>query len=409
MNLLNNIRVAFRSLTSNLLRSFLTLLGIVIGVAAVVALLSIGQGVTAGVTSRVESLGSNLITIAGSRSFTPGVVGGTTSTLFYDDYTAILQNATNVLAIAPIYSSPEQVTYQDNTSSYQITGTNEDYFTVHAYTVSSGRPLLASDNDLRSKVIVIGSTVASELFSGLNPVGRSVTINNSDYEVVGVLTTSGSASFGSGDNSILIPIETGYTYLFGSRAMLNGQRTLSSIALSAATANDVNSVISQVDIILRGTHGLGLTDTLPFTVSSQAQALSTLSSITSTLTLFLGAIAAISLIVGGIGIMNISLVSVTERTREIGLRKAVGAPRRAILFQFLIETMTLAILGGVVGILLGVAISLLVSLSGLIHASITAGTIALSFGSAALIGLFFGIYPAYQASKLSPIEALRYE
>ncbi len=409
MNLLNNLRVAFRSLTANMLRSSLTMLGIVIGVAAVVALLSIGQGVTAGVTSSVENLGSNLITVSSARSFQPGVVGGTSATLLYEDYQAILANTTNVKAIAPVYQSNEQVAYQDKTSSYQVVGTNEDYFTVHAYTISSGRPLLASDNETRSKVIVIGSTVATDLFSGLNPIGRSVNINNSKFEVVGVLATSGTIGFGSADNAILLPLQTGYTHLFGSRAKLNGKPTLSSISLSAASADDVTTVISQVETILRGQLGLGLNDTLGFSVSSQAQALSTLSSITSTLTLFLGAIAAISLLVGGIGIMNISLVSVTERTREIGLRKAVGATRRAILLQFLIETVSLAIIGGVIGVALGIGIALLVSLSGLINASITFGTIALSFGSAALIGLFFGIYPAYQASKLSPIEALRYE
>src|SRR5512133_828236 len=174
MNLLNNLRVAFRSLTANKLRSSLTMLGIVIGVAAVVALLSIGQGVTAGVTNRVENLGSNLITVSSARSCQPGVVGGTSATLLYEDYQAILANTTNVKAIAPVYQSNEQVTYQDKTSSFQVSGTNEDYFTVHAYTVASGRPLLASDNETRAKVIVIGSTVASDLFSGLNPIGRSV-------------------------------------------------------------------------------------------------------------------------------------------------------------------------------------------------------------------------------------------
>lgn len=409
MNILNNLRVAFRSLTANMLRSVLTILGIVIGVAAVVALLSIGKGATQSVTSRVENLGSNLMSVSTRRSFQPGVVGDTSATLLYSDYQAILANVTNVRAIAPVYSSGAQVIYQDKTSNYQVTGINEDYLTVYSYTVASGRPLLASDNESQSKVVVIGSQVATDMFSGLNPLGRSLTIDKVKFEVIGVLASKGSSGFGSGDDVVLIPLQTGYTYLFGSRARLNGKATLSSISMSAADANSVNTVISEVETVLRGQHGLGLNDTLPFSVSSQAQALSTLNQVTSTLTAFLGAIAAISLIVGGIGIMNISLVSVTERTREIGLRKAVGAPRRAILVQFLIETMTLAIIGGVFGVLLGVGIAMIVSISGVIQASITWDTITLAFTSAALVGLFFGIYPAYQASKKSPIEALRYE
>lgn len=409
MNIINYLRVAFRSLTANMLRSILTILGIVIGVAAVVALLSLGKGATASVTSRVENLGSNLITISSRRSFQPGVVGDTSATLTYSDYEAILANVSNIKAIAPLYSTGEQVSYQDKTSNYQISGINEDYFTVHAYSVASGRPLLASDNEGQSKVVVIGSQVATDMFSGLNPIGRTLTIGNLKFEVVGVLQSKGTTGFESGDNVVLIPLQTGYTYLFGSHAKLNGKPTLSSISLSATSATDVDSVISEVETVLRGQHGLGLNDTLAFSVASQAQALSALSQVSSTMTAFLGAIAAISLVVGGIGIMNISLVSVTERTREIGLRKAVGATRRAILTQFLIETMSLAILGGIFGVLLGMGIASLFSISGVINAAITWDTILLAFVSAALVGLFFGIYPAYQASKKSPIEALRYE
>jgi putative ABC transport system permease protein len=409
MNIGNYLRVAFRSLTANKLRSALTVLGIVIGVAAVVALLSLGQGATQSVTNQVQSLGSNLITVSSRRSFQPGVVGNTSVSLMYSDYQSILANVTNINAIAPVYTSGTQVNYQDKTSSYQVSGTNEDYFTVYGYTVASGRPLLASDNESKSKVVVIGSQVSTDMFSGLNPIGRTLTLDNVKFEVVGVLASKGTTGFESGDNVVLIPLQTGYTYLFGSRARLNGKATLSTISLSASDANSVNSVISQTETVLRGEHGLGLTDTLPFSVSSQAQALSTLNQITGTLTAFLGAIAAISLVVGGIGIMNISLVSVTERTREIGLRKAVGAPRRAILIQFLVETMTLAITGGILGVLLGVAIADIFTISGIIQASITWNTIILAFSSAALVGLFFGIYPAYQASKKSPIEALRYE
>lgn len=409
MNIINNIRVAFRSLTSNMLRSGLTILGIVIGVAAVVALLSIGKGATASVTSRVESMGTNLVTISAQRNFRPGQVGGTSSTLYYADYEAIAQNVSGIKAIAPVYQSNEQIAYQDKTSSFQIYGVTPEFLNVYSYTISQGRGIMANDIQSESRVVVIGSQISSDLFSGLNPVGRNVTINGQQFTVIGVLSTTGSSGFGSVDNMALIPLQTGYAHLFGSRAMNNGKYTLSSIIISASSADTVDSVITRAEYVLRSQHGLGLNDDLGFSVSSQAQALSNLSSITNTLTAFLGAIAAISLIVGGIGIMNISLVSVTERTREIGLRKAVGAPQRAILFQFLIETMTLSILGGIIGILLGVGIAAIFTAAGLINAKVTADTISLAFFSAALIGLFFGIYPAYQASKLKPIEALRYE
>lgn len=227
--------------------------------------------------------------------------------------------------------------------------------------------------------------------------------------MIGVLASKGSTGFFSQDEVILIPIETGYTRLFGGRALENGQRILSSISLSASNPNVVSSVISQVEYILRRDHGLTLHDTLPFSVSSQNQFLSTLNTISTTLTTFLAAIAGISLFVGGIGIMNIMLVSVRERTREIGLRKAVGARRSAILMQFLVETVTISLFGGVIGILLGAAIAGIVTLTGLITTYVSLDVILYSFFFAALVGLFFGIYPAYQAASLRPIEALRYE
>jgi putative ABC transport system permease protein len=256
---------------------------------------------------------------------------------------------------------------------------------------------------------VLGSQAATDLFSGLNPVGRDITINGINFTVVGVLASKGATGFFSQDDVIMIPIETGYSRLFGGRALDNGKRVLSSISLSASDPNAVNTVISQVEYILRREHGLTLHDTLPFSVSSQSQALSTLTSITTTLTAFLGAIAGISLFVGGIGIMNIMLVSVRERTREIGLRKAVGAKRSVILMQFLVETITLSLVGGILGILLGAAIAGVVTLTGLITTYVSLDVILYSFFFAALVGLFFGIYPAYQAASLRPIEALRYE
>lgn len=410
MNIFTNIRVALRALRANKMRSSLTVLGIVIGVAAVVALLSIGRGATSGITSSVESMGTNLITVSTGRTFGPGSGGQSSSgTLTYADYEKITAKMSGMRAIAPYYSSMDQVSTTNLTSNYTIMGVTTDYKDATNLVVKDGRWFTAQDNVSKSRVVVIGATVATDLFQGLNPIGRKIKINNSQFEVVGVLESKGTMGFLSGDSNIFLPLSTGYAKVFGLRATSQGKYVLSGITVSAESADAVNGIILQIENVLRASHNLSLSDDLPFSVSSQASMLSSLSTITNTMTALLGAIAGISLLVGGIGIMNITLVSVTERTREIGLRKAVGAPQKAILFQFLVETMTLSILGGIIGILLGVAIAGVVTYLGIITAKVTADVVILSFSFSALIGLFFGIYPAYQASKLRPIEALRYE
>jgi putative ABC transport system permease protein len=410
MNILNNIRVALRALRANMLRSSLTVLGIVIGVAAVVALLSIGRGATQGITSSVESMGTNLITISSARLFGPGQGGSaSTGTLLFSDYEKITTKVNGMRAIAPYYSSMEQVSTTNRTSNYTVMGVTSEYKEATNQAVQDGRWLTSEDYASKSRVVVIGSTVATDLFEGLNPIGRKIKINNAQYEVVGVLASKGTMGFQTGDSNIFLPLSTGYAKVFGWRAMSQGKYTLSGITISAANADEVETMIVNIETVLRSQHNLGLSDELPFSVSSQASMLSSLSTITATMTALLGAIAGISLLVGGIGIMNITLVSVTERTREIGLRKAVGAPQKAILFQFLVETMTLSILGGVIGIILGSLIAWVFTFLGLITAVVTFDVLLLSFSFSALIGLFFGIYPAYQASRLRPIEALRYE
>jgi putative ABC transport system permease protein len=409
MNILENIRISFRSLAANKLRSGLTMLGIIIGVAAVVALMSIGRGATRNITSRVEGLGSNLIAITSARNVRQAGVGAQTTPLYYSDYQQIAKEVNNVIGIAPVYQTSAQVMHGSNQSQFSITGATPEFATVNAYTVAQGRFITNADDAGEARVVVLGSQAATDLFNGLNPIGRDISINGINFTVVGVLTSKGSTGFFSQDEVILIPLETGYARVFGGRALENSQRILSSISLSAANSNVVNGVISQVEYILRRDHGLTLRDTLPFSVTSQSQALSTLTSITTTLTAFLGAIAGISLFVGGIGIMNIMLVSVRERTREIGLRKAVGARRSVILMQFIVETITLSLFGGVIGILLGAGIAGVVTLTGLITTYVSLDVILYSFFFAALVGLFFGIYPAYQAASLRPIEALRYE
>ena len=407
-----NFKIALRALRANKLRSVLTMLGIVIGVATVVALLSIGKGATASITSSIQSNGSNLLTVSPGRSQQGRGAGGSqqASHLYYSDYQLIQRSLSeNINAIAPSYQSSYLVKYGDESFNVNVTGITEDYKETNSYDVSLGRFITDGDNKSQSLVAVLGSQTAEDLFGGLTPIGKMISVNGVKLEVVGVLESKGSSGFGSSDDAIFVPLETGYSKLFGSNATYNDRKIVNSLSVSVATTEAMDTVSAQIEFLLRRAHKLASTDELDFNVLSQADLLSTLTSVTQILTTFLGAIAGISLLVGGIGIMNIMLVSVTERTKEIGLRKAVGATKNQILTQFLIETMTLSLLGGIMGILLGVGIALLFSASGLIASVITADSIALAFFFALAIGVFFGIYPAFRAANLHPMVALRYE
>ena len=315
----------------------------------------------------------------------------------------------NIAGIAPVYQKNFNVSIGRESSSVTVYGSNEDYITVNAYSLENGRNISEYDQRSQLKVAVIGHQTAIDMFGGLNPIGRKIKINNLQFDVIGVLAEKGSSGFGNADNFILIPLETAYSKLLGSEAITNGKQTVSNILISVDSADNVDPVITKVEFILRKAHNLQLQDDLDFSVTSQSQFLSTLSGITTTLTTFLGAIAPISLLVGGIGIMNIMLVSVTERTREIGLRKAVGARKSQIVMQFLIETITLSVFGGLLGILIGIGIAWLTTILNLIAAQVTLSSIIMSFSFALAIGLFFGIYPAVKAANLHPMEALRYE
>ncbi|MFZ3070622.1 MAG: ABC transporter permease [Anaerolineaceae bacterium] len=408
MSIFENFRIAMRAIGANKLRSSLTMLGIIIGVAAVVALMSVGEGATSGITSQVEGMGTNLITVSSGRSFM-SMGGGQSQSLLYSDYEAIQKAIGSQAVIAPYYQGSAYVLNGDREANATVTGVTPIYADVNEYVISRGRFITDQDNLEKARVAILGATSAEDLFAGLNPIGREVKIDGKAFTVVGVLETKGSLGLTSQDDAVLIPIETGYSRVFGGRASSGGKNTLTGISLSALDASQVDTIMNTIDFTLRREHGLTLTDDMIFTVSSQSQMLESLSTISSTLTTMLGAIAGISLLVGGIGIMNITLVSVRERTREIGLRKAVGAPKGVILFQFLAETLTLSIIGGVLGVLLGAGIAWLVSTSGLIQASVSSNTVMISFGMAVLVGLVFGLYPAYQAAGLRPIEALRYE
>jgi putative ABC transport system permease protein len=407
-----NLKIALRALRANKLRSILTILGIVIGVATVVALLSIGKGATASITDQIKSGGSNLLTISPGRqqAMFPGA-GQTrqSSHLYYADYELLTRGITqNVSAIVPVYQSSYTIKFGDQSLTSIVSGTMEAQKDVRSFEIADGRFITDGDNKSDALMAVLGSQVATDLFGSVPPVGETISINGVKFAVVGVLESKG-ASFGSPDDSIFIPIQTGYDKLFGETATFNGKQTINSILISVKTTDEMDTVSAQASYMLRRSHKLKPSEDVDFNILNQSDTLNTLNSVTQTLTIFLGAIAGISLLVGGIGIMNIMLVSVTERTKEIGLRKAVGATRNQILTQFLIETVTLSLLGGIIGILLGVLIATFFSVTGLIASVITADSILMAFFFALAIGVFFGLYPAFRAANLHPMVALRYE
>jgi len=409
-----NFKIAIRALRANKMRSILTMLGIVIGVATVVALLSIGKGATASITSSIQSNGSNLLTVSPGKqqSGPPGAGGGSqqASYLYYSDFQLLQRSLEdNVAAIVPSFQSSYLVKYGDESFSVNVTGVTKDYQETNSYKVVNGRFISDGDNKSESLVAVLGSQTAEDLFGGLNPVGKTISIKGVKFGVVGVLESKGSSGFGSSDDAVFIPLDSGYNKLFGSTAMYNDKRIVNSISVSVTTTEAMDTVSAQIEFLIRRAHKLTSSDELDFNVLSQSDLLSTLTTVTQTLTVFLGAIAGISLLVGGIGIMNIMLVSVTERTKEIGLRKAVGATKNQILTQFLIETVTLSLLGGIIGIGFGIGLAALVTLSGALTAVITYDSILLAFTFALAIGVFFGLYPAYRAANLHPMVALRYE
>ncbi|MEK7443042.1 MAG: ABC transporter permease [Chloroflexota bacterium] len=408
MNFQENIRIALRALAANKLRSGLTMLGIIIGVGAVVALMSIGNGAMADITNQVQGIGSNLVTVIPGR-FQPGRPP-TSAFLYYADYEALAKNMKNVTDIVPSFQRTMTVTYGSSTQELATIATSSRFWVVRSYEVEAGRFITESDRATRGRVAVIGAQTSKDFFGGLSPIGREIKVSGVGFEVVGMLKEKGSSGFGPNpDAVVIVPLETGYDKLFGSAAVIGGKLRVTDVSMSAESPDVVEEVMVQAERILRRQRGKSLTDLLDFTVLSQAAFLGILNAITATLTAFLGFIAGISLLVGGIGIMNIMLVSVTERTREIGLRKAVGATRMSILIQFLIETLVLSLLGGSIGIFLGWSTAMIVRLMDLVKAEVSLDSVLLAFGLSAAVGIFFGLYPAFRASRLQPIEALRYE
>jgi putative ABC transport system permease protein len=407
---MQNVRSALRALLANKLRSALTMLGIVIGVGSVVALLSVGTGAQSSITNQISNIGANVITIySGTRnqSAPSGAGGGATAPLTYEE-SKELKGLTGVAAVSPQVQSRQTLKYQTSQTSVQVVGVEPDYAVVHPNQLDHGSFISASDVSSKARVAVVGSQVVTDLFGGLDPVGKSIKINGILFQVIGVLKSQGSGGFGfSRDSTTYVPITTAMARLSNSR--VGNQKSVSTIEVSAVNSDSIDAAIAAITAKLHTLHKIGVGESNDFTVQSQSDILATATSVTTTLTVFLGAIAGISLLVGGIGVMNIMLVSVTERTREIGLRKAVGARRRDILYQFLTETLVLSIVGGVIGIVIGWGIATAVSAAGLMTTVVSVESVALAFGFSAAIGIFFGLYPANRAAGLKPIEALRYE
>ncbi len=403
MSVLENLRIALRALAANKLRSVLTMLGIIIGVAAVVALIAIGNGVTSDITEQIEGIGSNLISVLPGTSARSG-----TGVLFsLSDYEALEKDLDNVRAIAPSMGSTFPLTFGEVTEDVSTTGTVPVWTEINNSEVEFGRFFTQGESRSGARMLVLGADIAADVFDKQNPLGREVRLSNTRFEVIGLLKSSG-GGFGTQDDTAIIPLEAMYD-LLGSRGLIDGERILSTISISATDSEAASDVLVQVEDILRREHGLKPYEDTDFNIISQEAFLEAFSEITATLTIFLGAIAGISLLVGGIGIMNIMLVSVTERTREIGLRKAVGAKKRTIMIQFLIETITLSLVGGSIGIGVGYGIAAGVRSAELINAQVDGNSILLAFLFSAAVGIFFGIYPASRAASLRPIEALRYE
>ncbi|MEI7935754.1 MAG: ABC transporter permease [Verrucomicrobiota bacterium] len=397
--------IALRALRRNKMRSALTALGIIIGVASVVAMVAVGNGAQARITSQVAALGQNLLTVfAGSRR-TGGVSSGlgSASTITLADADAIGREVTDVVAISPEISTSAQAIANGRNWSTSIVGESPDYLKIRDWKLAAGSMFTERDVRGAAKVAVIGSKTCHELFGPLNPVGQTVRVKNIPFVIIGLLESKGAGMGGQNqDDRIIIPYTT-------AMKRITGDRYLRSVSVQIASADRMDAAQQQITSLLRQRHRLTAGRDDDFNIFNQKEIADTVNSISLVITLLLGSIAGISLVVGGIGIMNIMLVSVTERTREIGIRIAVGAQPSAIKLQFLIEAITLSLLGGLIGVFIGIGVSRLVAIFADFKAIVSVSSIVLAFGVSFVIGVFFGFYPAQKAAALDPIDALRYE
>ena len=414
MNLFEALRMAANGLLANRLRSSLTMLGILIGVTAVILLVAVGNGASVQINAQIQSLGANVIYVYPSNA--KGTTGvsqgfGTGQSLTQADVDAInTQSAPDVVAAIPIAQSGGQITYGSQNYFAPTTGTTTAFPQVRDYQLAEGSFFTDDDVNSRHRVVVLGQTVVDNLFGSTDPIGQTIKISRQSFRVIGVFASKGGTGFGSQDNVVVAPITTVWAYLTGARG-----KVISQIVASATSAATVTQAETEITTILLDRHGISDPNQADFQLQSQQDILTQATSIATALTLVLGAIAGISLVVGGIGIMNIMLVTVTERTREIGIRKAIGARRRDILVQFLIEAMVLSGLGGALGIAVGTLLAHeapsvpAIASSSFPTPVVSPSSVLLAFFVSVAIGLFFGIYPANRAARLHPIEALRYE
>ena len=397
--------IALRALQRNRLRSSLTALGIIIGVAAVVAMVAVGNGAQASITAQVSALGEHLLTVFAGSKRSGGVSAGqgSASTITLADVKAIQREVTDVVAVSPEISTSVQAIANSRNWSTTIAGESPEYLQIRDWKLTRGSMFTEREVRSAAKVAVIGSKTALELFGPLNPVGQGVRIKNIPFVIIGLLESKGAGMGGQNqDDRLIIPYTT-------AMKRLTGDRYLRSVNLQIRDAGRMTIAQDQITGLLRQRHRLTAGDSDDFNIFNQKDIAETVSSVTGIVKLLLGAISSLSLVVGGIGIMNIMLVSVTERTREIGIRIAVGAQPAAIRLQFLIEAITLSLLGGLAGVLLGIIAARLVGAVSSFQPIVTLDSIALAFGVSFAIGVFFGYYPARKAAALNPIEALRYE
>ena len=403
----STFKIAVLSLKTNKMRSCLTSLGIIIGVAAVIVMLAIGTGASTKVTKDMESMGSNLLTVRSASANQGGVRQGAGSrpTLTLKDAIAINRLARGVEAVAPVSNQNQQIIYGNQNWSTTVYGTTGRYLGIKAYEILIGRNFTPEDIKNSTKVAIIGSTVSSELFGDVNPVGKTLRIGGVPFRVIAVLKTKGSTGPFDNDDLIFIPITTAQKKVFG----VYFPGTVNMIVVKSQTPELMEYTEEDINEILIKRHNIGINQEKDFEIRNSAEFQERLKSTVKTFSILLGSIASVSLLVGGIGIMNIMLVSVTERTREIGIRMAIGARSSDIRKQFLIEALLLAIIGGLIGVVAGVLTSFLVTKFSDLTAEITPFSIILSLSFSAIVGVLFGFYPAYKASLLSPIDALRYE
>jgi putative ABC transport system permease protein len=403
-------RIALRALKVNRMRSALTMLGIIIGVAAVIAMVGVGSGATQRIQDQIQSIGSNLIIVLPGSVSTNGVRlgSGATASLSQDDAKALATDCPSVALVAPTVRGGVQVVYGNNNWATIAQGVTPDYMTLRDYTIMSGDSFTTQDVDSAAKTAVLGETVAKNLFGDADPTGQSVIIKNVPFTVAGVLTPKGQSPTGQDqDDIILLPITTATQKVIGANKA--NAKAVGQIMVQAVNPQAMNQAMQEVEALLRERHKIQPGADEDFTVKNLTEVFQAQESSAQVMSILLGSIASVSLIVGGIGIMNIMLVSVTERTREIGLRQAVGAKTRDILLQFLVEAVTLSLLGGIMGIVLGLTASMLISHFAQWTTQVSMLAILLAFVFSALVGVFFGYYPARKAAFMNPIEALRYE